>query len=96
MADDDQRASSTPTNGVETVERSGVVQQGPEVPGGFTVPVASDRRSTSVVSTLLGHDNMQHVVGNVAKAQHRVSIVDNLVLLSFFVSNVETNNLYGN
>lgn len=80
MADDDQRASPTSANGVETVERSGVVQQGPEVPGRLAVPIASDRRPTRVVSTLLGHDNVQHVIGDVAKAKHRVSIID----FSFF------------
>lgn len=75
MADDDKRATSTATNDIKTVERYGVIQQGPEILGRFAVPVAPYRYSVRVVSALLGHDHEQHVVGNVTKAQHGVGIV---------------------
>lgn len=75
MANDDKRTTSTSTNDIKIVERFGVIQQGPEILGQFTIPVAPYRHPVCVVSALLGHDHEQHVVGNVTKAQHRVSIV---------------------
>lgn len=73
MVNDDQRASSAAADDIEIVECSGVFRPGSKILGGFAVPVASDRHSTHIVTTFLGHDHVQHVVGNIAKAQYRVS-----------------------
>lgn len=77
MANDDQRPASATTDDIKTAERPGVVQQRPKVPGRFAFPVASDRHPTRVVATFLGHDHIQHAVGNAAKAQHKVVYITN-------------------
>jgi len=74
MADDDERATPDTADDIEIAERRRVFPQGSKVLGEFAVLVASDRHSARIVSTLLGHDHVQHVAGNVTKAQHGVSI----------------------
>lgn len=74
MADDDERATPVTADGIEIVERSRVFQQRSKVLDGLAVFDASDRHSARVVPTLLGHDHVQHVIGNVTKAQHWVSM----------------------
>jgi len=73
MAIDDKRASSATTNDIEIAERTGIIQQGPQVFSGLSIFTASDHNSVHIVATFLGHDHEQHAVGNVAEAQYRVS-----------------------
>lgn len=74
MANDDERATPVTADDIEIVERGRVFREGSKVLGELAVLVASDRRSARIVSTLLGHDHVQHAIGNVAKAQRGVSM----------------------
>lgn len=74
MADDDKWATSATTNDIKTVECPGVIQQGPQIFGGLSVFTPSNHNSAHIVTTLLGHNHEQHVVGNVAETQYGVSV----------------------
>lgn len=70
------------TCGTGTVKYIG----GPEVPGGFVVPVLSDRHPICVVPTSLGHDHVQYALKTAAKSQHRVYITNVMYMESIPMS----------
>lgn len=83
MVDDDKRTAPTAADDLETAERASVFPQRSQISGRLAVLVASHRDPDHIFSTLLGHYHVQHVVGNVTKTQHEVSMLVCDLLLSW-------------